>query len=61
MSDKVHATTPKCIVDGLEFTVFHCFSKKFETMAGEAMDICLRVLTESNLIRFDSYSVRTVY
>ena len=36
----------------------HCFSKKFETMAGEAMDICLRVLKESNKSRFDSYSVR---
>ena len=34
----------------------HCFSKKFETMAGEAMDICLRVLKESNKNRFDSYS-----
>ena len=27
-------------------------------MAGEAMDICLRVLKESNKSRFDSYSVR---
>ena len=36
----------------------HCFSKKFERMAGEAMDICLRVLKESNKSRFDSYSVR---
>ena len=27
-------------------------------MAGEAMDICLRVLNESNKSRFDSYSVR---
>ena len=36
----------------------HCFSKKFERMAGEAMDICLWVLKESNKSRFDSYSVR---
>ena len=27
-------------------------------MAGEAIDICLRVLKESNKSRFDSYSVR---
>ena len=36
----------------------HCSSKKFERMAREAMDICLRVLKESNKGRFDSYSVR---
>ena len=36
----------------------HCFSKKFERMAGEVMDICLQVLKESNKSRFDSYSVR---
>ena len=36
----------------------HCFSKKFERMAGEAIDICLWVLKESNKSRFDSYSVR---
>ena len=35
-----------------------CFSKKFKRMAGEAVDICLRVLKESNESRFDSYSVR---
>ena len=27
-------------------------------MAGEAMDMCLRVLKESSKSRFDSYSVR---
>ena len=27
-------------------------------MAGEAVDICLRVLKESNKSRFDSYRVR---
>ena len=36
----------------------HCFSKKFQRMARETMDICLRVLKESNKSRFDSYSVR---
>ena len=36
----------------------HCSSKKFERMAREAMDICLRVLKESNKSRFDSYQVR---
>ena len=32
--------------------------KKFETMALEAMAVCLRVLKESNKSRFDSYSIR---
>ena len=36
----------------------HCFSKKLGRRAGEAMDICLRVLKESSKSRFDSYSVR---
>ena len=35
----------------------HCFSRKSERMAREAMDICLRVLKESNKSRFHSYSV----
>ena len=35
-----------------------CSSQKFETMAGEAMDICLPVLKERSKSRFDSYSVR---
>ena len=33
-------------------------SKKFERMAEEAVDVCLRVLKESNKSRFESYSVR---
>ena len=37
LSDKVHATTPKGIVGGFEFTVF----QRIERMAEEAMDICL--------------------
>ena len=35
-----------------------CSSKKFERMAREVMDICLRLLKESNKGRFESYSVR---
>ena len=31
---------------------------KFERMAREAMDVCLRMLKESNNRRFNSYSVR---
>ena len=53
LSEKAHATIG--IVGGFEFTVL---SKKFERMAREAMDTCLRVLKESNKSRFDSYSVR---
>ena len=34
----------------------HCSSKKFERMALEAVDVCLRVLKESSKSRFDSYS-----
>ena len=33
----------------------HCFSKKFERMAWETMDICLRVLKGSNESRLDSF------
>ena len=36
----------------------HCSSKKVDRMAREAMDMCLRVLKESNQSRFDSYKVR---
>ena len=36
----------------------HGSLKKFERMAREAMDVCLRVLKESNKSRFDSCSVR---
>ena len=46
----MHATIPKGIVGG--------FEKKSERMTREAMDVCLRVLKESNKSRFDSYSVR---
>ena len=54
LSEKVHATIPK-----VSWVVLvHCFSKKFQTMAREAMDVCFLVLKESNKSRFDSYSVR---
>ena len=36
----------------------HFSSKKFERIARETMDVCLRVLKQSNKSRFDSYSVR---
>ena len=55
LSDKVHAATPERYC-GLFWV--HCFSKKFERMVGEAVDICLRVLKVGNKSRFDSYSVR---
>ena len=55
MSEKVHATILKGIVGSFEFTVLQ---KKFERMAREAMDVCLRELKESNKSRFDSYKAR---
>ena len=36
----------------------HCFSNKFQRMAREAMDVCLRGLKKSNKSRFDSCSVK---
>ena len=36
----------------------HSSLQKFKRTAREAMDVCLRVLKESNKSRFDSYSVR---
>ena len=50
LSDKMHATTSKGVV------LSSRFSKKFERMAGEALDIYLRVLKESR----NSYSVRNI-
>ena len=51
----MHATMPKGIVGNTEFTQS---STKFERMAQEAMDVCLRALKESNKSIFDGYSVR---
>ena len=45
LSDRVHATTPKGIAGGFEFTVFQRNLKEW-------------MLKESNKSRFDSYSVR---
>ena len=55
LSQKVHATITKGIVGGFEFAVLQ---KKFERMTQEAVDVCLRVLKESNKTNFYSYSVR---
>ena len=55
LSEKVHATIPKGIVGGFEFTVLQ--RKLIDIMTREAMEICLRVLKESNKSRFDSYKV----
>ena len=53
LAEKVHATIPKGIVGGFEFSVFQ---RNLKELAGKAMEMCLRVLKESNKSRFDSYS-----
>ena len=53
MSEKVHATIPKDIVGGFDFTVLQ---RNLKELARKAMKICWRVPTESNKSRFDSYS-----
>ena len=53
LSEKVHATIPKGIVGGFEFTVLQ---RNLKELARKDMKMCLRVLTESNKSRFDSYS-----
>ena len=53
LSEKVHATIPKGIVGGFGFTVLQ---RNLKELARKAMEMCLRVLTESNKSRFDSYS-----
>ena len=52
LSEKVYATIPKGIVGGFEFTVLQ---RNLKELARKAMKMCLRVLTESNKCRFDSY------
>ena len=49
----MHATIPKGIVGGFGFTVLQ---RNLKELARKAMKMCLRVLTESNKSRFDSYS-----
>ena len=53
LSKKVHATIPKGIVGGFEFTVLQ---RNLKELARKAMKMCLRVLMERNKSRFDSYS-----
>ena len=52
LSEKVHATNSKDIVGGFEFSVFQRNLKELER---KAMEMCLRVLKESNKRRIDSY------
>ena len=53
LSEKMHVTIPKGIVGGFKFLVLQ---RKLKELARKAMKMCLRVLTESNKSRFDSYS-----
>ena len=53
LSEKVHATISKGIVGAFEFTVLQ---RNLKELARKAMEMCLRVLKESNKSRFDSYS-----
>ena len=53
LSGKVHATILNGIADGFEFSVFQ---RNLKELARKAMEMCLRVLKESNKSRFDSYS-----
>ena len=45
LSGKVHLTILKGIVGGFEFS---CFQRHLKELARKAMDMCLRVLKESN-------------
>ena len=51
LSEKVLATIPKDIVGGFEFTFLQ---RNLKAFARKAMEMCLRVLKESNKRRFDS-------
>ena len=53
LSGKVHATILKGIVGGFEFSFFQ---RNLKELARNAMEMCLRVLKESNKSRIDSYS-----
>ena len=52
---KVHATIPKGIVGGFEFTILQRNLKEWQERPWK---VCLRVLKESNKSRFNSCSVR---
>ena len=49
----MHATILKGIVGGFEFSFFQ---RNLKDLARKAMEMCLRVLKESNKSKFDSYS-----
>ena len=51
LSEKVHATIPKGIVGGFEFSVFQ---RNLKELTRKAMEMCFRVLKERNKSRFDS-------
>ena len=53
LSGEVHATILKGIVGGFEFSFFQ---RNLKELARKALEMCLRVLKESNKSRFDSYS-----
>ena len=53
LSGKVHATILKGIVGGFKFSFFQ---RNLNELARKAMEMCLRVLKESNKSRFDSYN-----
>ena len=53
LSGKVHTTILNGIAGGFEFSVFQ---RNLKELARKAMEMCLRVLKESNKSRFDSYS-----
>ena len=53
LSEKVHATIAKGTVDGFEFSVLQ---RNLRQLARKAMEVCFRMLKESNKSRFDSYS-----
>ena len=52
LSEKVHATIPKGIVGGFEFSVLQ---RNLKELARKAMEMCFLVLKESNKSRFGSY------
>ena len=53
LSEKVHATIPKGIAGGFKFTVLE---RNLKELVRKAVEMCLRVLKESNKSRFDRYS-----
>ena len=53
LSEKVHATIPKGIMGDFKFTVLE---RNLKELVRKAVEMCLRVLKESNKSRFDRYS-----